>query len=277
MTTLYISDLDGTLLTSEGVLSDETVRGINALLSQGVDFTFATARTGSTALPLTSKLNLRLPVILMNGVLIYDPAVREAVQQWRLPPDVVPLLINLFEEQDAPAFLYTMRQGSHLHVYYKNETAVMRSFREERQYKYGKPFHRVPSFSEVNGDEIVYFNLLAPKETLDPLAAALAAYPVTVQYYRDVYLPDTWFLEIYHQAASKGNALAHLREAYAYDKIVAFGDNYNDLSLFEEADERVAVTNAVEELKQAADLIIGSNNDDSVARFMREHIKKGRE
>lgn len=274
MTTLYISDLDGTLLTSEGTLSDQTVREVNALLEQGVNFTFATARTSATALPLTSGLNLTLPVILMNGVMIYDPPKQEALQEWRLPQEVVPELIELFEERQAPTFLYTMRRGRNLHVYYKTETEMMRRFREERQLRYNKPFDKVQSLRDVNGDEIVFFNLMAPKAVLDPLADVLASYPVTVQYYRDVYLPNTWFLEIYHKDASKGTALSYLRQAHGFEHVVAFGDNYNDLSMFEEADLKVAVANAVPELRQLADVTIGSNDHDSVATFMREHSRR---
>lgn len=70
--TLYISDLDGTLLTPECKVSDETASALNTMIANGLFFTVATARSASSAAPLLEKLNLRLPVILMNGVVIYD-------------------------------------------------------------------------------------------------------------------------------------------------------------------------------------------------------------
>lgn len=54
------------------------------------------------------------------------------------------------------------------------------------------------------------------------------------------------------------------------DKVTAFGDNRNDLPLFSGTDERYAVGNAVDELKAVATKIIGSNNENSVARFIKE-------
>ena len=64
--TLYISDLDGTLLTPECKVSDETASALNTMIANGLFFTVATARSASSAAPLLEKLNLRLPVILMN-------------------------------------------------------------------------------------------------------------------------------------------------------------------------------------------------------------------
>ena len=65
---LYISDLDGTLLDNDARLSDFTAEAINKLIMQGMNFTFATARSVYSAKPITSKLNISVPCILMNGV-----------------------------------------------------------------------------------------------------------------------------------------------------------------------------------------------------------------
>ncbi len=58
------------------------------------------------------------------------------------------------------------------------------------------------------------------------------------------------------------------------DYIVVFGDAVNDIDMFEMADEAYAVENAVSELKGKATAIIGSNDDDGVAEWLYEHIKK---
>ena len=68
MKTLYISDLDGTLLNSKAMLSDFTVKTINDLTDKGMNFTIATARTSATVLKMLSDVNIKIPVILMNGV-----------------------------------------------------------------------------------------------------------------------------------------------------------------------------------------------------------------
>ena len=68
--TLYLADLDGTLLAPDQSLSPFTVQVINHLLDQGMIFTYATARSYHSAHPLTRELHLRCPVIVNNGAFI---------------------------------------------------------------------------------------------------------------------------------------------------------------------------------------------------------------
>ena len=72
MKTLYISDLDGTLLNKEGCISDYTIETINKLIDKGMNFTYATARSLVSATPVTKKLKLNLPLIIYNGTFIID-------------------------------------------------------------------------------------------------------------------------------------------------------------------------------------------------------------
>ena len=72
MKRLYITDLDGTLLSPEGSISAKTAAILNSLTAEGICFTFATARSVYSAKPITSALDINVPCILMNGVSIYD-------------------------------------------------------------------------------------------------------------------------------------------------------------------------------------------------------------
>ena len=95
---------------------------------------------------------------------------------------------------------------------------------------------------------------------------------VDIAFYLDVY-NDAWYLEIFSHKASKSNALRFLREKYGFDRIVAFGDNLNDLPMFEQADIKVAVGNARDEVKAAADYVIGYNDRDGVAEWLKSEIE----
>ena len=70
MKRLFVSDLDGTLLNESAEISDVTVEIINREMEKGLHFTISTARTPTTALKIVESLNLKLPVMMMNGVLI---------------------------------------------------------------------------------------------------------------------------------------------------------------------------------------------------------------
>ena len=69
---LYVSDLDGTLMRSDITLSDYTVQTINELVDKGMNFTYATARSIESAIPIAGGLKLKLPVITRNGAVLAD-------------------------------------------------------------------------------------------------------------------------------------------------------------------------------------------------------------
>lgn len=81
MRRLFVSDLDGTLLNSKAELSDVTTDIINKGIQQGLEFTISTARTPATALKIIEGLNLKLPIMMMNGVLIYDMEQKKYIKQ----------------------------------------------------------------------------------------------------------------------------------------------------------------------------------------------------
>ena len=89
---------------------------------------------------------------------------------------------------------------------------------------------------------------------------------VRVEKYSDVYEKDLWYMEVFAAAASKYHAVQYLREKYGFDKVVAFGDNLNDIPLFAASDVRYAVGNAKVELKAMADAVIESNVENGVVR-----------
>ena len=71
--TLYVTDLDGTFLRSDASLSDYSVNLMNRLISDGINFTYATARSFASAAPLVNGLALNCPAVTFNGVFVIDP------------------------------------------------------------------------------------------------------------------------------------------------------------------------------------------------------------
>lgn len=69
--TLYLTDLDGTLLAPQGIVSDFTQTHLNALLDRGLPLSCATARTAASAAPILRALHFSLPLILLNGSCLY--------------------------------------------------------------------------------------------------------------------------------------------------------------------------------------------------------------
>ena len=97
--TLFISDLDGTLLNTNQELSQNTIGIINDLIeNRKLNFTIATARSLNSTMPLVNQLMLKHPIILDNGIFIYDPVkkknIRELFLDFKFSKDLIKVLLS---------------------------------------------------------------------------------------------------------------------------------------------------------------------------------------
>ena len=97
---------------------------------------------------------------------------------------------------------------------------------------------------------------------------------LSVSAYRDTYNPSAGILEILAGGVSKAAAVLRLKELTGAEKLTVFGDNLNDLSMMAVADTAVATANAAESVRDAADVVIGPNTEDSVATYILEQLEK---
>lgn len=272
MNTLYISDLDGTLLNPQAQLSKESFQILQKLTASGTHFTCATARTATTTKQILHGLHLSAPAILMNGVAILDWNTKEYVKVEYLNSVFYHNLMQKFHEFHLNSFVYSIDQNELYCSHLASINNAMQQFRQERIDRFQKKFTCVESLEEINTSTIAYILLLEQKETLQPLCDWLnsnrSQFGIDFCFYPEIYLKDTWCLEIFNSRASKYNAVQFLKNTYQYDYIVGFGDNLNDLSLFQACDETYAVANAKSEVKAAATAIIGPNTEDSVPRHI---------
>ena len=120
--------------------------------------------------------------------------------------------------------------------------------------------------------DIFYFTLIGDENEIRPIYEEFSKHKNHFRclFHRELYRDEFW-LEIMHRDANKATALKKLKKYLGCKRVVCFGDAINDLELFEESDKCIAVENAVDEIKKKADEIIGSNNDDGVAKWLEEN------
>ena len=271
MKRLFVSDLDGTLLNSKAQVSDKTAQIINSEIERGLHFTISTARTPTTALKIVDKLNLNLPVMLMNGVLVYDIAKKQYIRTALMEESVVMILLGMVKTKGLDCFLYGLENNQFVAYYDSVESISLNYFRNERIMKYDKKFIEVEDLSLIAGRDIIYCMLREPKEKLESLYCELSVVKgVNTEFYPDIYSDDYYMLEIYSDKASKKTALEYLKNAGGYDSVVAFGDNLNDKPLLEASDYFYAVSNAHPQIQNLAHSVIPSNDEDGVARLIEQ-------
>jgi len=275
---LYISDLDGTLLNSEKKVSQYTKETLNALIAKGMHFTIATARTAASSVKILSGVNINLPVILMNGTLIYDMQNDVYLNAEIMNEKTVSKIIRTLRDHNINGFMYALIDNKVVTYYENLSTVALQDFHTERVANYFKSFEKVDCFLNIVPDnDIIYFTLIDEQKPLSALFDSLKKLPdVDAALYKDTYSDDLWYLEIHSISASKFNAVNFVRDYCKFEKIIGFGDNYNDLPFLEACDEFYAVANSVVELSEKASGVIGGNNSDGVAKYIsdREEILK---
>lgn len=266
MKTLYISDLDGTLLGSNGLPSRFTADTINSLVEKGLNFTFATARSVSSASKILETLKPKLPAVMMNGVFITDIETKEQRYVCKMEKSLAQRVIDAFIKNGHPPIVYTLNDGFIDAQYKEAKSEFEENFIAERV----KLYHSFLKTDIYNVEEgAVYVNCIDEKSVTDKICAELEKIEgVKFSHYLDVYSKDKYFVEVYSSEAGKKNTVQKLKEMYGFEKVVAFGDNLNDYEMLKSADVAVAVGNAKEELKQIADEIIDTNDNDGVAKYL---------
>lgn len=270
---MYVSDLDGTLLRSDGTLSEFSRTHLTRLLEAGLPFTVASARAVSSMQAVLPGLPIRLPVIAANGAVVARLDTGEPVAVHALDGDLLrPLYAFLVERGHVP-FVAAV-EGVEERLYYADlANEGMEKYVALKESKLDRRLHRVPALADCLGETIVAFALCDRHEPLAALAAAAAeTFPGTVvtNFFEDGYAPGWFWLTMQNPRAKKDQALAELaRElGYAPEDLVVFGDHWNDIPMFQLAGTAIAVGNATDELKAHATLVIGSNDQDSVVRYL---------
>jgi|GEM_PF-90441 len=280
MKTLYISDLDGTLLNPDAEISDKTAQVLNRLIREDVQFTVATARTFATVDQILTPVNINLPIVLMNGAAIYDTNAKKYIHTEDLDHSKAVEIIETIQKHGLSLLMYTI-QDDRMSTYFEPPiSSLMQRYIDLRKMRYNKGFHETKSLKATCRNESVYFSTLGPKEALEAAAKALQQLEgVQVEFYRDVYsdtiwMEEIWFLEVFKGNASKESAVQFLKKTFGFEKVISFGDNYNDMPMFHASDACYAVGNAREEVKATATAVIGTNTENGVARWLDQRLTR---
>ena len=269
--TLYVTDLDGTLLNKNDRINPKSIEIINSLVEKGMAFTYATARSLVSASVVTQGLSTNIPVIAYNGAFIFQPATGEILSREHFSREEMTYASDLIRTYEISPLVYAFIDGVEKVSWnpVRENDGVQRYLSLRRGDRRLRP---VENNAQLYEGEIFYFTCIGTKEELMPLYEAISKnkqYRCTIQ--QELYRPE-YFCEIMPAGATKANAIRKLKEIRGCDKVISFGDAINDLPMFEISDACYAVENAVEELKAAADGVIDSNENDGVAKWLLEHF-----
>ena len=280
-TILYVTDLDGTLLNTKGQIPKDSSKLINELIHKGMNFTYATARSLESAYRVTDGLEHNIPVIVYNGAFIVNAGNREILQSCEFTREQKEKVQMLLSEYKLYPLVYGYRNEGTERRFLGMEKVSWYSDYENEGIKHylnmrkgDKRMNPLSLQEDLYKGRVFYFTCIGEREDLQPVYERLKEekeYRCTLQ--QEIYRPEYW-LEIMPSQATKANGILKLKEMLGCKKVISFGDAINDLPMFKISDECYAVENAVEELKQAATGVIGSNEEEGVKRWLAEHVVK---
>lgn len=269
MKTLYVSDLDGTLLQSNETTSDFTNKAINNLVAEGMIFSYATARSYVTAQKVTKGLNAEIPLIVYNGAFIIDNKSGKTMYSNYFDSSVCDLIKDLLNSSIYP-IVYSYIDSVEKFSFVESKCIKgMKAFINSR--KGDKRINALSNEADLFKGEIFYITCIDSEEKLKPFYNKYKS-KFNCIYQRDIYTNEQW-LEIVPKSTTKANAVLQLKKLMGCDKIISFGDAINDIDMFEISDECYAVENAASELKQLTTGIIESNNENGVAKWLIKNYK----
>ena len=248
MKTLYVTDLDGTLLEPDKSMKPENLKLINQLIDEDVNITYATARSLITAKQVIGDINFKLPVIVQNGTFILSPKGDMILGNY-----LGDSILDTVKDYDISPIVYSQIGKNNYFSYIKDKmSAGVKAFVDG--HLDDPRNHPVNTYEDLYEGDIFYLLLIDDYDKLKPLYDLFKEDYYAV-FDQEMYSHD-WWLEVMSPDASKANAIKYLKQKLQCDEVVVFGDGKNDIEMFEEADYSCAVENADPELIKCADEVI---------------------
>jgi len=276
MPKLYITDLDHTFLHSTQTVTNFSKEIWNEK-SHHAMLSIATARSYSKTSEFLKGLHLKAPLILMDGAMVVSPEqklinlktlnkeIGDAIIEESIGFGIYPYVISL---NDHSSLDETFSIPPILNNY--QEFLIKENYATDKRLSHKKKIEGAKDTLKL-----VY---MGEEKVLRPLAKHLSKVfgdAIEVKLAPENYM-KCYFLTILHPLSDKAHALTKVLEYLDKDSIetTVFGDGLNDIGMFKLAGTAVAVSNALEEVKNEADIVLNENNDeDAVAKYLQQHIK----
>ncbi|HEY9130081.1 MAG TPA: HAD family hydrolase [Sulfurovum sp.] len=267
---IYITDLDHTFLRSDLSISDFSAQIWNKKAESSI-MTIATARSFQKSQELLKKIHINAPMILLDGTIVITPE-RELIDLKTIDKklgdaivdvgsrfDIDPFIIGVKDKALNEAFLYPRKLNDY-------QRDVLKGYKDDPRMQFN------PSNQSMEQNlKIVYFGY---EEQLRPLYEEIQKVfgkSIEAKLSPEKY-GGGYFLTLLHPEGDKAHAMQKVMEylGRSHEEITVFGDSVNDLGMFKLAGTSVAVSNALEEVKAVADLVLPhSNDEDAVAKYLK--------
>jgi Cof subfamily protein (haloacid dehalogenase superfamily) len=259
---LLLSDVDGTLVTSDKVLTDRAVDSVNQLRDQGILFALTSSRPPCGLAMYAEPLKLTTPISAFNGGLVTTPTMK-VTDELTIDDDVIKPLLSVIDEYGLSIWVYEGEQwfvrdlnGPHV----QHEAEVV-NFQPQLVTTFDDVCTKVAKIVAVDDDAKLI---------------GAAAESVRGQFGDRVSATNSqsYYLDITNPKANKGEVVTYLSKMYniPVSEIATIGDAHNDVLMFEQSGISIAMGNAVDDVKASATYVTSSNDDEGFANAVQKYI-----
>ena len=269
MNKLLFTDIDGTLTNSKGKIPEKNIKAINRLADKGIKTVLCTGRNITKALPVAKALNINLPIVCIDGILLYDVKNKRTIHGMLLENSEAKELINIAEKFGVFA------EASNGYKYYKHihskDQLKFDFFNSHtpigRLKSYLGGIRYLNSYSELKKISGGYYQVTIgcdeniKKEIIEEIKS---------KGFENIDIRDNlWdgYIFINRKGADKSRGIDILCSKFGIspDETVSIGDDLNDLGMLEFCGTGVAMGNALDKVKKAADFVTLTNDENGFA------------
>lgn len=261
---LIALDVDGTLITDDHVLTEPTKQILQQLYAEGIQILLCTGRGPVSALPVLKELQIESVLITHNGALTLHSKDHTILHQFSYPVSSIETLLSYCREKHIHFDVNTAFE-----MY--TEQMPPNALEMYRKY-FADPIVKQNAVEDVEG--IVKFTAFGTKQEMDALEQKVDGL-IAGKGLRAIRSGDD-FVDIMHVEATKGTALAKYCEMHQIkpEEVIAFGNYFNDIEMLRFSGLGIAMANSPQEVKEAADEVTLSNNDNGVAVSLKKRFVK---
>jgi Cof subfamily protein (haloacid dehalogenase superfamily) len=262
---LICTDLDDTLLTADKRVSDENISAIEYFMSEGGYFTFATGRMPQGARLMLNYIKPNAPIICSNGTAIYDFKAEKFLWMRKLGQEAVKVIEYIDKEIPQSGIVIGCEHG----VYFPKVNKQT----EEHKILENFPDNYV-DLHDIDEEWLKVIFMTEPEDV------DLVRQAINKSQWKDSFefmQSSPWYYEMLPKNSTKGSAIPRLAEILGIspDRTIGMGDNDNDMTLITQSGIGIAVENAIEPIKAAADYITVDNESHAVAQVIKD-IENGK-
>ncbi|MBW7453528.1 Cof-type HAD-IIB family hydrolase [Paenibacillus sepulcri] len=259
---LIAIDVDDTLLTDDLIVTPGTKAALTEAIERGVFITLATGRMFPSAKKIAMQIGFDVPIITYQGSLIKTLMDEQVLYERSVPKDAAQQLFEFCRERKLHLQLYINDV-----LYVQEDTELGRGYSALSKI----PFVVEPDFNKLIDRPSTKMLIIDDPAYLDEIALELA--PLIGDRVH-ITKSKPHYLEFMHKEGTKGHAIAFMAEHIGckLEEVIAIGDSWNDHEMIEVAGLGVAMGNALPKLKEIAQYVTRSNNEEGVRHVIEKFV-----